>query len=209
MAPLIPTIDLGLAATSSSVIQDIQRAASTIGFLHVVNHGISTELIDKVFDVSGEFFKGTPTEEKRKYAIGSTDNFGWTNIGVEKLDEKEIFGAQKGGDVKEAFNIGKLDAGAETTHQELPEALAKNKDTLNKFERECHRVCMDVLRALAKAYEVPDPEWFGDRHIYEKTSGDILRLLWYPETSGSNDPDSLPSKRCSEHSDYGSKFDVS
>ncbi|NP_001312972.1 leucoanthocyanidin dioxygenase [Nicotiana tabacum] len=70
--PQVPTIDLTEIDSEDKEIrekchQELKKAAIEWGVMHLVNHGISDELIDRV-KVSGDTFFDQPVEEKEKYA---------------------------------------------------------------------------------------------------------------------------------------------
>ncbi|OIT28656.1 PREDICTED: leucoanthocyanidin dioxygenase [Nicotiana attenuata] len=70
--PHVPTIDLKEIDSEDKEIrekchQELKKAAMEWGVMHLINHGISDELIDRV-KVAGETFFDQPVEEKEKYA---------------------------------------------------------------------------------------------------------------------------------------------
>ncbi|KAK3019784.1 hypothetical protein RJ639_003771 [Escallonia herrerae] len=70
--PQLPTIDLkGISSEDKEVREkcreELKRAAVEWGVMHLVNHGISEELMDRV-RVAGRQFFDQPMEEKEKYA---------------------------------------------------------------------------------------------------------------------------------------------
>ncbi|GAB2300928.1 hypothetical protein Dimus_034963 [Dionaea muscipula] len=70
--PQIPTIDIkDIASEDEAVraraIEQLNEAAVKWGVMHLVNHGIPDELIDRV-KVAGETFFQLPIDEKEKYA---------------------------------------------------------------------------------------------------------------------------------------------
>nr|BDZ85552.1 anthocyanidin synthase [Dianthus caryophyllus] len=70
--PQVPTIDLKDIASEdpevrAKAIHELKKAAMEWGVMHIVNHGISEELINRV-KVAGETFFEFPIEEKEKYA---------------------------------------------------------------------------------------------------------------------------------------------
>ncbi|KAJ9551520.1 hypothetical protein OSB04_015565 [Centaurea solstitialis] len=71
-APQLPTIDLsGIRSndpeTRRKCRDELTRAATEWGFMHLVNHGIPGDVIDRV-KAAGEGFFGQPVEEKEKYS---------------------------------------------------------------------------------------------------------------------------------------------
>nr|AEJ90547.1 anthocyanin synthase [Solanum cardiophyllum] len=70
--PQVPTINLKEIDSEDKEIrekchQELKKAAVEWGAMHLVNHGISDELIDRVKVAGGAFFD-LPVEEKEKYA---------------------------------------------------------------------------------------------------------------------------------------------
>nr|P51092.1 RecName: Full=Leucoanthocyanidin dioxygenase; Short=LDOX; Short=Leucocyanidin oxygenase; AltName: Full=Leucoanthocyanidin hydroxylase [Petunia x hybrida] len=69
--PQVPTIDLKEIDSEDKEIREkchqLKKAAMEWGVMHLVNHGISDELINRV-KVAGETFFDQPVEEKEKYA---------------------------------------------------------------------------------------------------------------------------------------------
>ncbi|KAK4746026.1 hypothetical protein SAY87_012338 [Trapa incisa] len=70
--PQVPTIDLRDIESEDAVVREkcraeLKRAAAQWGVMHLVNHGIPDELMDRVKKAGDEFFS-LPIEEKEKYA---------------------------------------------------------------------------------------------------------------------------------------------
>lgn len=70
--PQLPTIDLTEIESEDKEVrercrQELKKAAMKWGVMHLVNHGISEELMDRVRNVGQKFFE-LPVEEKEKYA---------------------------------------------------------------------------------------------------------------------------------------------
>ncbi|KAF9564968.1 hypothetical protein BGW38_008915, partial [Lunasporangiospora selenospora] len=102
MLDTIPVVDFSrFKSDPEACALDIVKASRNIGFFYLKNHGISQELIDRMFDNSEQFFQ-QPLEKKTKYLIGP-HNIGYSGMKSEKLDP----GNQIMGDLKEAYNIRK------------------------------------------------------------------------------------------------------
>ncbi|KAK4795781.1 hypothetical protein SAY86_028107 [Trapa natans] len=74
--PQVPTIDLRDIESDDPAVREkfraeLKRVASEWGVMHLVNHGIPDELIERVKKAGEEFF-GLPIEEKEKYANDQT-----------------------------------------------------------------------------------------------------------------------------------------
>ncbi|CAI9093880.1 OLC1v1029472C2 [Oldenlandia corymbosa var. corymbosa] len=70
--PQVPTIDLSQIEAEDTEVRDkcrdeLKNAAMQWGVMHLVNHGIPVELIDRVKEAGQKFFD-LPVEEKEKYA---------------------------------------------------------------------------------------------------------------------------------------------
>ncbi|KAL8114522.1 anthocyanin synthase-like [Apium graveolens] len=70
--PQVPTIDISDIVSDDKVLREkchemIKEAAMEWGVMHLVNHGISSEVIDRV-RVAGQEFFSEPIGEKEKYA---------------------------------------------------------------------------------------------------------------------------------------------
>ncbi|CAA7049104.1 unnamed protein product [Microthlaspi erraticum] len=67
----IPTIDLSLLLSSSDEgreeLSKLHSALSECGVFHVMNHGITEAFLNKIYELTKQFF-ALPAEEKQKYA---------------------------------------------------------------------------------------------------------------------------------------------
>nr|AMK01806.1 anthocyanidin synthase [Solanum melongena] len=99
--PQVPTINLKEIDSEDKEIrekchQELKRAAMEWGVMHLVNHGISDELIDHVKVAGGTFFD-LPVEEKEKYAndqpSGNVQGYGskLANNGCGQLEWEDYF----------------------------------------------------------------------------------------------------------------------
>lgn len=66
----VPTIDLGPYFEGSTdgkqqVAEAVDRACQDIGFLVTTNHGIPTELVDRVYNLSRQFFDQLLAEKRK------------------------------------------------------------------------------------------------------------------------------------------------
>ena len=94
LASCVPIIDLEdlHAGASSGAIEEIARACREWGFFQVVNHGVSTKLIDDVWRQTREFFEQS-IAAKESILRSKENPWGYYNIELTKnqRDKKEVF----------------------------------------------------------------------------------------------------------------------
>ncbi|WP_180074472.1 MULTISPECIES: isopenicillin N synthase family oxygenase [unclassified Acinetobacter] len=102
----IPVIDLAQALTPSSanitdVVEKLRGAATSSGFFYVKNHGISSALIQRQFELAAKIF-ALPLGTKLKYDQSLNDS----HLGFEQLAaQKSDYSAKP--DIKEGFYCAK------------------------------------------------------------------------------------------------------
>jgi isopenicillin N synthase-like dioxygenase len=193
----IPSVDLadflsGDQARKERFINAIGKAYEEIGFVAVRNHGISDELIEKLYSSVKAFF-ALPEGVKLKYEIpGLGGQRGYTSFGKEHAKHS------KTGDLKEFWHFGqfvedndpiKADYPENVDVTELPEFLKIGCEAYKTFEK----TGGFILSSLAIFLGL-DENYF-DAKIHHGNS--ILRPIHYPPIVNP-DPDAL---RAGEHED--------
>ncbi len=176
----IPVLDLskfvdGNDAERQQFVKDIGKAFNEVGFVGIVNHGISKELVDGFYAASKAFFSH-PVSVKRSYEIkGAAGQRGYTSFGREHAKQSEV------ADLKEFFQLGQyLDDDHPLKEQYpdnpfvdvTPEFSRLGKDLYKAFEKSGSH----LLRAIALFLELPED--YFDGKIKDGTS--ILRSIHYP-----------------------------
>ena len=203
----LPIIDL--ADSSKSNCATLLEAASQHGFLLLKNHLLEETEIDKLFEISKQFFD-QPTEIKNELPI-TTNNAGYVAPFVEDLQED---GTGEGDD-KEAFNITHFNLSNFYPNQPLPLIFQKNMPfisfTLRKYYVMLHMIC----RMLAIALDIrdnngnPDHEYFVSAHALDLKTHSTLRFVHYNAIDSIDSMDSIDSNETDKvlagaHTDYGS-----
>jgi len=185
----IPRLDLdtyinGTAEQRKQFSDAIGKAFNETGFVTITNHGLSKQLIDKLYDQVKALF-ALPEETKQKYEVpGLAGQRGYTG------KNKETAKGFKVPDLKEFWQIGqtvapdspmKAEYPDNITVTELPEFNPTTLETYKKLEQ----AGKYLLRAIAVYLELPE-NYFDDK-VDEGNS--ILRTLHYFPIL---DPDSLP-----------------
>jgi isopenicillin N synthase-like dioxygenase len=199
----------GDTTNKQTVAEQIYQACYEIGFMYLQNHGISQDLLEKVFTDSKNFFN-LPLEIKQQFAWSDEhSNQGYVGMERERLDPN------KPGDLKEAFNIGKQKYGELTgphsfgrvgirgngvmdgERQNLSSYSPGQNLSILAFYQACTELANKVLQAFALALQLPE-DFFANNHNEQNHT---LRLLHYPPIQ---QPPQAGQVRAGEHSDYGS-----
>ncbi|MDR3373748.1 MAG: 2-oxoglutarate and iron-dependent oxygenase domain-containing protein [Ancalomicrobiaceae bacterium] len=195
MSETIPIIDLSGgrfsdAAETARIGQEIGAACRTIGFFYCVNHGIDLGLRDEIFRQSAAFF-ALPIVDKAALSIARVgDNRGYVGLKAEALDPT------KGGDGKEAFNIGYdpgFDGGEAGSANAWP-ALPGFRLAAERYFAACLTLGRGLHRAIATDLGLK-ADFFADKFTRPMAT---MRLLHYPSVDHANGD-----LGAGEHTDYG------
>ncbi|MFM2225600.1 MAG: hypothetical protein RJA07_1802 [Bacteroidota bacterium] len=197
MTNSIPVVNLadfvsGNDESRKNFIAELGKAYSEIGFVAVVNHGISNTTISKLYEEAKRFFS-LPDDTKRKYEIeGLAGQRGYTSFGKEKAKQSII------ADLKEFYQFGQTVQDGDAIKNEYPDNVNDSDlEQMNKSFFEAYRAFEKSGSALLKAialYLELDENYF-EPHIHNGNS--ILRAIHYPPIT--NEPASAI--RAEQHED--------
>lgn len=185
----IPRLDLntyinGSADERKQFSNDIGKAFNETGFVTITNHGLSKELIDRLYDQVKTLF-ALPDAVKQQYEIpGLAGQRGYTGKG------RETAKGFKTPDLKEFWQIGQTVTDDEVLKAQYPDNVTVNElpefnPTTIEVYKKLEAAGKHLLRAIAVYLELPE-NYFDDK-VHNGNS--ILRTLHYfPIT----DPDSVP-----------------
>ena len=180
MSRAIPLVDLSKYTQGSEVdqkefVEKLGKAFSEVGFVGVVNHGISQELVDEFYAKAKEFF-ALDYDLKHKYEIEDlAGQRGYTSFGKEHAKQSEV------ADLKEFFQIGQVVQGDDPIKSEYPDNVYTDEiprftgagDELYKsFEQSGNH----LLSAIAEFLGLE--KGYFDAHTFNGNS--ILRAIHYP-----------------------------
>lgn len=185
----IPRLDLntyinGSAEERKQFSNNIGKAFNETGFVTITNHGLSKELIDRLYDQVKTLF-ALPDAVKQQYEIpGLAGQRGYTG------KSKETAKGFKTPDLKEFWQIGQTVTDDEALKAQYPDNVTVNElpefnPTTIEVYKKLEAAGKHLLRAIAVYLELPE-NYFDDK-VHNGNS--ILRTLHYfPIT----DPDSVP-----------------
>jgi isopenicillin N synthase-like dioxygenase len=185
----IPRLDLntyinGSAEERKQFSNDIGKAFNETGFVTITNHGLSKELIDKLYEQVKALF-AEPDAVKQQYEIpGLAGQRGYTGKG------KETAKGFKTPDLKEFWQIGQTVTDDDALKAQYPENVQVNElpefnPTTIEVYKKLEAAGKYLLRAIAVYLELPE-NYFDDK-VHNGNS--ILRTLHYFPIL---DPDSVP-----------------
>jgi isopenicillin N synthase-like dioxygenase len=191
-AESLPTIDLrrfeGHGSERRRFLEDLRKAARSVGFFYLVGHGIEHGLIQDVLKVSRRFF-ALPEEDKLALEMVNSPHFrGYNRAGFEHTRGKP--------DRREQVDLGPerpalpfdREAPPWTRLQgpnQWPDAFPEFRSALLAYQDEITALAIKVLRAFPAALEQPE-DIFAP--IYTPAPNPLIKIIRYPgRASGESD----------------------
>ncbi|KAH8821849.1 putative gibberellin 20 oxidase [Xylogone sp. PMI_703] len=172
---IIPRISLHFFDSRvDEVTSQLVHAAETDGFFTLINHGLSVEDIESMFDTSESFFS-LPDETKALVPF-TTKNAGWEknaqvrpSTGV--ADQKESYQMQYGDNMD----------GLWLPEEKLPGFRAKSE----KFMKLCQGISEKLMLCFARGLGFEDDYFIKAHDVKRRNCQTVLRLLHYFEVDKS------------------------
>ncbi|CAG8983073.1 hypothetical protein HYALB_00006101 [Hymenoscyphus albidus] len=209
----IPIIDFSKWISPNSpeerleVAKELADACHNVGFVSIINHGVSPELLEEAFAMSKKLFELKPEEKMlAPHPDGPEVHRGYSWPGLEKvsqvissdLEVGEALRAVK--DCKESYEIGS-EENEEQPNVWLPEKVFPNfRKFFMDFYWKCSATSQEILKAIGTGMHSKDPEFLLKYHSGHNNQ---LRLLHYPPIPAAQ-LESEASARMPAHSDWGS-----
>ena len=176
----IPVVDLaeftnGDAQQKMDFVSRLGKAYEEVGFVSVKNHGISDELIAKLYEEIQQFF-ALPEETKTKYKRPElAGQRGYTSFGTEHAKGYEA------PDLKEFFQFGQVIDDGNTVAGEYPDNVTVDElpqftPTMLSAYRAFEKSGISLLQAIALFLDLD--EHYFDEYVHNGNS--ILRAIYYP-----------------------------
>ncbi|KIP02801.1 hypothetical protein PHLGIDRAFT_122142 [Phlebiopsis gigantea 11061_1 CR5-6] len=174
----LAVIDLSKFSTPegrAELVELVREAMRTLGFLCVINHGLSREQKDRVFDIGNAVFAQVPDDEKRKYANKTAET--GTYQGYKLRESWYIDGGVR--DQIEHYNTNR-----DVFNKDHPEALRPLLPEINAFAQHNHyNVLHPILRLMALGLELPE-DALVKIHSWHAVSETSVRFMkYYPRSA--------------------------
>jgi isopenicillin N synthase-like dioxygenase len=198
-------------------------ACHNVGFVYIINHGVSPELLEQAFSWSKRLFD-LKHEEKMlaPHPDGPSVHRGYSYPGLEKVSQvisadlevgeklrevkdcKVSTGPSSDNQIliltKESYEIGSDDNDEQPNIWLPEEVLPGYRKFMTKFYWECSKTSREILKAIGTGLGLKDPDWLLKFHSGHNNQ---LRLLHYPPIPA-KELENQTSARMPAHSDWGS-----
>ncbi|KAG7891112.1 hypothetical protein KL905_000549 [Ogataea polymorpha] len=209
MESSVPIIDFsafheGTFEERRRVGEEVVKAMSEVGFLYIVNHGISLADQERMFEWSKAFFELSEEQKlKCEHPRDGAHHRGWSHVGREKVvqmvfDRTQIEQLRKIPDVKESFDLGNEETKELENFWPDESDIPAFKEYCLYYFKLCTVLSKKILRAIALGMGL-DEEFLTSYHT---RSNNQLRLLHYPPTPV-EDLNSGKAERIAAHTDFG------
>ena len=189
----------GDEAARLEVARAVDESLRDAGFVVVVDHGVDMVLTSELRETLNAFFD-LPEDTKQLGRVGELGDTGWVPYGLEA--NGYIFGEDTPPDMKESlvFAMEDFPEHGETRANHWPEPLPELRPLVTTYFEQVERLNMELLRVLAVALELDDPEALvalSDR------APSTFNANWYPplEHTGAVQDNQF---RIGPHTDFGS-----
>ncbi|CAN1133551.1 Protein DMR6-LIKE OXYGENASE 1 [Linum perenne] len=177
----IPLIDLS-AAPEMKLVEQIRNACKEWGFFQVINHGVSSEVREKMEAASREFF-GQPLEEKRKVRRDENKVLGYYDTEHTKnvRDWKEVFDFAVEDPTLIAESHVADDHGVSEWRNQWPDSPSSrlrilHREACEQYAREVEKLAYRVLELIASSLGLKPERLNG----FFKDQTSFVRLNHYP-----------------------------
>jgi len=191
-----------------AIANELVEACRRVGFVYVINHGVSPELLKEAFGWSKKLFD---LKQEEKLQAPHPDGFavhrGYSWPGLEKVsqvitkdDNPDIATSlRKTSDCKESYEIGS-DKNDDQPNVWLPEHILPGfRSFMSRFYWECWASARMLLQAMAIGLGLDENFLLK----YHSGHNNQLRLLHYPSVPGEN-LETQSMARMPAHTDWGS-----
>lgn len=176
----IPLVDLSLFVDGTETdrkafVAELGSAFHEVGFVGIINHGISKQLVDDFYSAAKRFFALDETTKKKYEVTGGAGQRGYTSFGREHAKQSNV------GDLKEFYQIGQEVTDGDPIKSEYPEnvyvsEISEFTDLGSQLYKAFEKSGANLLKAIAIHLDLG--ENYFDERIHNGNS--ILRAIHYP-----------------------------
>ncbi|WP_213990188.1 isopenicillin N synthase family oxygenase [Sodalis sp. dw_96] len=180
----LPLLDLSRLehspAERNAFLAELRHAARDIGFFYLTGHGVDTQLLTRVQQLSREFF-ALPDAQKQSVAMVNSPHFRGYNRAAAELTRGQP-------DWREQFDIGAEREPLPQTPQspgwtrlqgpnQWPDGIPALKPVLLRWQNEMTAMSLRLLRAFAQALSLPEQAFDT---LYGDKPNEHIKLIRYP-----------------------------
>ncbi len=207
----VPVIDISSWSNGSEADKDataaaINEACTKWGFLLVSGHGISSALVEKMFDVTYRFFDLSEEEKQQYDSTGRPGGRGYFSLGAKSL-ARSMGDAKAPGDRKETFFTGMEPVAGDPyyagqgakrhfANNVWPQVPGDMEETWNAYRSASESLSGTLLSLCARALELPD-DWF--EALIDKPISTLVAHHYPPQS----EPPVTGALRSGAHTDFG------
>lgn len=191
MARLFPILDLSLfeqgPAARTTFLRDLRYAARDVGFFYLDGHGITLDEIDRLFELSRQFFD-LPVQEKLRIEMVNSSQFrGYTRVAGERTRgqadwrEQLDFGIER----EPVPRNGRQPAWTRLHGpNQWPEALPQLRPAVLDWQAKVADVAIRLLKAFALSLEQPEDVF---EPIYGEGANHRMKIVRHPGRERTDD----------------------
>ncbi|XP_058766514.1 flavonol synthase/flavanone 3-hydroxylase-like [Vicia villosa] len=172
----IPIIDLS-QTSQENLISEIRKACEEWGFFHVINHGVPSDLINKVANETKKIF-GLSMEEKKKLRRDAINATGYHDAEHTNLtrDWKEVYDCLIYDGIQVPCTDDPNDSDLWTLTNHWPQSLPHFRETMKEYGGEVEKLSFKLLELISLSLGLAGDKFF-DCH---KNQLSLVRLNYYP-----------------------------
>ncbi|XP_050231001.1 codeine O-demethylase-like [Mercurialis annua] len=164
----VPVIDMNKLLSEDSELDKFHNACKDWGFFQLINHGVSSSLVETMKLEAKNFFN-LPTDEKKKFDVrdGESEGYGQTFVASEeqKLDWSDM------------LYLTSLPVHLRKDYL-MPKFPLPLRTILEAYSEEMKNLSMKILNVMAKALRIePSDDLVG---VFEPEGWQSIRLNYYP-----------------------------
>ncbi|CAI8585087.1 unnamed protein product [Vicia faba] len=172
----IPIIDLS-QTSQKNLISEIGKACEKWGFFHIINHGVSSDLINKVANETKKLFELSMEEKKklRRDAVNATGYHDSEHTNLTR-DWKEVYDCLINEGIQYPSTDDPNDLDLWTLKNHWPQSLPHFRKTIAEYGAKLEKLSFKLLELISLSLGLPGDKFFD---CFENQLS-LVRLNYYP-----------------------------